>query len=149
MAKCLQTNKRLLLFAAVGSFITLAVLSVLMPVEHLIMSAMAMGIGWGVYGSALFINHKLKTTPRPGNFRGVRLPALVGLLLATLLPQVAFAQSTTIEIPTDVIFSSVNSWIVVFAPIAAIGIGISVALGVLTYVGITILSGIRGGSGRR
>lgn len=45
------------------------------------------------------------------------------------------AGDTSLTIPTDTIFSETNNWIVTFAPIAAIGIGITVALAVLGYLG--------------
>jgi hypothetical protein len=51
---------------------------------------------------------------------------------------VTYAQTAvppTITIPTDIIFSETNNWITTFAPIAAIGIGITVSLAVLGYLG--------------
>ena len=55
----------------------------------------------------------------------------------------SFAQTATpvpLNIPTDVIFTQTNSWMATFAPIAAIGIGISIALAVLGYLGKMIKS---------
>lgn len=52
--------------------------------------------------------------------------------LQTATPEV------TITIPTGIIFAETNNWIVTFAPIASIGIGITVALAVLGYIGAII-----------
>lgn len=58
----------------------------------------------------------------------------------------AAAQSTPVplEIPTGVIFSETNNWLETFAPIAAIGIGITIALAVLGYLGKMIVSAFKG-----
>jgi predicted CDP-diglyceride synthetase/phosphatidate cytidylyltransferase len=48
-----------------------------------------------------------------------------------------------LNIPTDVLFTSTNSWLTTFAPIAAIGIGITIALAVLGYLGKMIVSAFR------
>jgi hypothetical protein len=50
---------------------------------------------------------------------------------------------TVLNIPTDVLFTSTNSWLTTFAPIAAIGIGITIALAVLGYLGKMIVSAFR------
>lgn len=62
---------------------------------------------------------------------------MVGAALAFGQVHATFAQSTPVplEIPTDVIFSETNNWMSTFAPIAAIGIGISIALAILGYLG--------------
>lgn len=77
---------------------------------------------------------------------------LLALLLLILLLQVApiFAQTATpipptatpvrLNVPTNVIFTETNSWMGTFAPVAAIGIGISIALAVLGYLGKMIKS---------
>lgn len=59
----------------------------------------------------------------------------------------AFAQSTapTINIPVDDIFTQMNQWITVIAPIFAVGIGISLAFAVLGFIGNTLLKAFRGG----
>lgn len=69
----------------------------------------------------------------------ISLTAFVFMFIA--LPQIMARASTTITIDTDLLFSSVNDWIVVFLPIAAIGLGISIALAVIDLVGDSILSG--------
>jgi cadmium resistance protein CadD (predicted permease) len=57
-----------------------------------------------------------------------------------------FAQTPVpIEVDTNQIFSSVNSWIVTFVPIVAIGLGISIALAILTFIGKEILHAFQGG----
>jgi hypothetical protein len=48
-----------------------------------------------------------------------------------------------ITIPTDIIFTEANNWIETFAPIAAIGIGISIALAVLGYLGKMIIGAFK------
>lgn len=45
-----------------------------------------------------------------------------------------------LTIPTNVIFDSTNNWMGTFAPIVAIGIGISVAIAILGYLGKIIKS---------
>lgn len=46
----------------------------------------------------------------------------------------------TLDIPINTIMIGTNSWLATFAPIAAIGIGISIALAVLGYLGKMIKS---------
>lgn len=55
----------------------------------------------------------------------------------------AFAQ-VTLEIPTDDIFTSINSWITTFVPVVAIGIGIAAALAILGFVGNEIVRAFKG-----
>ena len=68
-----------------------------------------------------------------------RSATILAVLAAMLVVGVvsAAAQSTPVplEIPTGVIFSETNNWLETFAPIAAIGIGITIALAVLGYLG--------------
>lgn len=62
---------------------------------------------------------------------------------------VAFAQTPVpIEIDTNAIFTSANTWITSFTPIFAIGIGIGIALAILTFVGAQIIKAFRGGGAR-
>lgn len=57
----------------------------------------------------------------------------------------AFAQTPVpIVVDTNQIFTQTNNWIVVFAPIVAIGVGISIALAILTFIGNQILKAFRG-----
>lgn len=67
---------------------------------------------------------------------------LMLMLFVTVAP--ALAQTATpvptLDIPVDIIFDQSNTWINVFAPIAAIGIGIAIAIAVLNYVGKMIRS---------
>lgn len=79
---------------------------------------------------------------------------LVVAFLLALSVAPAFAQTNTpvpptatpvpLTIPTGLIFSETNNWLDTFAPIAAIGIGISIALAVLGYLGKMIVSAFRG-----
>jgi len=65
----------------------------------------------------------------------------VGLML--LQVTASYAQTATpvpLNIPTNQIFTETNSWMATFAPVAAIGIGISIALAVLGYLGKMIKS---------
>lgn len=75
-------------------------------------------------------------------------PALAAALCLTVLAAAAgpsLAQTQVpLEIPTDVIFTETNTWIETFAPIAAIGIGITVALAVLGYLGKMIAGAFKG-----
>jgi hypothetical protein len=68
---------------------------------------------------------------------------MITLLLFLLSVVPAFAQEETPEalsIPTNEIFTQTNIWMGVFAPIIAIGIGIAVALAVLTFIGKQIIN---------
>lgn len=77
--------------------------------------------------------------------------ALLALVLVVgLVP--AMAQTATpvpptsvpsLVLPTGVIFSETNNWLETFAPIAAIGIGITIALAVLAYLGKMIVSAFK------
>ncbi len=71
---------------------------------------------------------------------------ILAAILAVSVP--AFAQTPVpIVVDTNEIFTQANNWIEVFAPILAIGIGISIALAILTFIGQQILKAFRG-SGR-
>lgn len=61
------------------------------------------------------------------------------MALVLSIGAMSFAQ-TAISVDTDAIFAEVNNWIVVFLPIVAIGIGISVALAILTFIGKQIVN---------
>jgi len=80
---------------------------------------------------------------------------IVVMAIATLTPQVVgFAQTNTpipptatmvrINVPVNIILTETNTWIATFAPIAAIGIGITIALAVLGYIGSIIKSAFGG-----
>ena len=85
--------------------------------------------------------------------RSLMVMALLAMML-TLFVVPSFAQTATpvpptaaptvLEIPTGVIFSETNNWLETFAPIAAIGIGITIALAVLGYLGKMIVSAFKG-----
>lgn len=75
--------------------------------------------------------------------------ALVGIALlapgalahaATPTPIPPTATMVPIDIPINTLMESANNWLTTFAPIAAIGIGISIALAVLGYLGHMIKS---------
>ena len=78
-------------------------------------------------------------------FAVLLLAAVLGAAFA--MPSVSVYAQTPVPIivDTNAIFTSTNTWIEVFVPIMAIGIGISVALAILTFIGNQILRAFRGG----
>lgn len=59
-------------------------------------------------------------------------------ILALAVP--AFAQTPVpLVVPTNEIFIQTNTWMGVFAPVVAIGVGIAVALAILGFIGNQIL----------
>lgn len=76
--------------------------------------------------------------------RLVMLSVLAVSMLVLVVP--AFAQSTPVPIVVDTneIFTQTNNWIAIFAPIVAIGIGIAIALAILTFIGNQILKAFKG-----
>lgn len=75
--------------------------------------------------------------------------ALLVLLFLLSVSMTALAQDpVTLDIPTDDIFTSINSWIVTFVPVVAIGIGIAAALAILGFVGNEIIKAFKGGRSR-
>lgn len=90
-----------------------------------------------------------KLNPQPASVQTVAALALVLFLFAaataanaqTATPVPPTATSTPgLTIPIDTVMTSTNSWIETFAPIAAIGIGIGIALAILGYLGRIIKS---------
>lgn len=77
--------------------------------------------------------------------RLINLFLVVFAVLAVAAPVVGFAQTAepSIDIDPSVIFESTNTWIAVFDEIVAIGIGIAIALAVLTFLGSQILKAFR------
>lgn len=76
------------------------------------------------------------------------LPVFLAALLTVMVldASATLAQESTavpLDIPTDVIFTETNNWIATFAPIAAIGIGITIAIAVLAYIGKMIARAFR------
>ena len=73
----------------------------------------------------------------------LRSPAMRYFMLAAVVLALAvptFAQTPVpIVVDTNQIFTQTNTWIAVFAPILAIGIGISIALALLTFIGQQIV----------
>jgi hypothetical protein len=93
-------------------------------------------VGTGVWA---MISQKKPTVSR--NVLTTALLAVMVGMFAFSQVVVSYAQTAVpLEIPTDVIFTQTNSWMETFAPIAAIGIGISIALAVLGYLGKMIKS---------
>lgn len=78
------------------------------------------------------------------NHRSLLYFVLIAAVFALSMP--ALAQTPVpISVDTNQIFTSVNSWIVTFVPIVAIGLGIAIALAILTFIGNQILKAFRGG----
>jgi hypothetical protein len=70
------------------------------------------------------------------NIAPLLVTAFVALMMFTsAMPTLAQEEEISLDIPVAVIFTQTNVWMNVFAPIAAIGIGIMVAIKVLNYVG--------------
>lgn len=69
---------------------------------------------------------------------------LVLIVVLAVSAASTFAQSTpTINIPINDIFTQMNNWIAVIAPIFAVGIGISLAFAVLGFIGNVLLKAFR------
>lgn len=112
------------------------------PVAFFEVAALVFGIMIGLAFVYFFLNPLVRALSKPvtawikRNGSMSTAAAVVGLmLLNTVAAHAQTAEPVAIEIPTDVIFTETNNWIVTFAPIAAIGIGITVALAVLGYIG--------------
>jgi hypothetical protein len=69
--------------------------------------------------------------------------SLVMVVVIFVMNVVASFAQVTLTIDTDPIFTSANTWITTFTPIVAIGIGISIALAILTFVGNKIVQAFR------
>lgn len=71
------------------------------------------------------------------------------MMIAILaMSAVSFAQTATpvqLTIPVNEIFNQTNTWMTSLGPVVALGIGISVALAILTFIGKQIISAFRGG----
>ena len=78
--------------------------------------------------------HKILGEVQSGIRHNKLMIALFAVLMLTL-PQMAFAQSTTIEFDPAPMFEQTNVWIANFLPVLAIGIGITIAIAVITFVG--------------
>jgi hypothetical protein len=110
------------------------------PMIDIFSLAIGFGIGAGTVGVGVYVMVKRAKLSSAAVITAVMFAVLAAALA---MPGAAFAQSNQIEIPTDVIFSETNTWISTFAPIAAIGIGITIALAVLGYIGKMIASAFR------
>lgn len=99
---------------------------------------------------------ELKLLPRPKpvyrmtfvnalKARAAAIIAMAFVIAGFIMPQFASHASVAITIDTDVLFGSVNTWISTFLPIFAIGLGIAIAIGIISIVGDSILQGLRKG----
>lgn len=117
------------------------------------LSAFGIGFGCGLIANSMIIGVYFASKVNPDTIAKIRgakniAPIALALLMAGifLVGQTAVTLAQTpvpLEIPTDVIFTEANNWIATFAPIAAIGIGIMIALAVLGYIGKMIASAFR------
>ena len=68
----------------------------------------------------------------------------ITIIVMLFVMAVATQAQVTLTIPTDDIFTKINEWIVTYAPYIAIGIGITVAIDILRFVGELIIDAFRG-----
>lgn len=67
---------------------------------------------------------------------------MLAAILAISVP--TFAQTPVpLVVPTNEIFTQTNTWMEVFAPVVAIGVGIAIALAILGFIGNEILKAFR------
>lgn len=72
---------------------------------------------------------------------------LVVMSVMAMMTAVSFAQTAVpIEIDTNALFTSANTWIASFLPIFAISIGIGIALAILSFIGARIVAAFKGSS---
>jgi quinol-cytochrome oxidoreductase complex cytochrome b subunit len=103
-----------------------------------------LGFVGGVIVTAIALRFMLNGKTKHINTNHVAMVALGAFVAAMfVLPALGVHAQETIDVPTDVIFEEANTWIVTFAPIAAIGIGITIALAVLGYIGKMIAQAFR------
>lgn len=96
---------------------------------------LGMGIGVALGSAIVGGGVALKVKPPNRTLTLVAAAFVLALLFVHVGP--SFAQETPVplDIPVNDIFTETNNWMAVFAPIAAIGIGISIALAILGYLG--------------
>lgn len=95
-------------------------------------------------GTAFMLRKGDRDVPRSHrNVSALMLAFVLVSLLSGVSPTLA-QTPVPLDIPTDVIFSETNNWLATFAPIAAIGIGIAIALAILGYLGKMIISAFKG-----
>lgn len=115
-------------------------------IETTIWAAMLLGfiLGCGVTAFGVWMHLKKPDLSKIKQFTPALVAALAFTVLLSAVSPTLAQTSVPLEIPTDVIFTETNNWIETFAPIAAIGIGITVALAVLGYLGKMIASAFKG-----
>jgi hypothetical protein len=97
------------------------------------------------------VRHKLNAAPASKELTRTALALMLMVFFMTAAATVSHAQTATpipptatstpgLTIPINTVMVSTNSWIETFAPIAAIGIGIGIALAILGYLGRIIKS---------
>lgn len=72
----------------------------------------------------------------------MRLFLMIAAVFALSMP--TYAQTPVpLVVPTNEIFIQTNSWMGVFAPVVAIGVGIAIALAILGFIGNEILKAFK------
>jgi len=105
--------------------------------------AFVAGVGVTALGVRLIVKKpEVKVYKHTGTFALAAL--MVGIFAFGEAMMISAQTAVPLEIPTDVIFTETNNWIATFAPIAAIGIGITIALAVLAYLGKMIAGAFKG-----
>lgn len=100
-------------------------------------------IGVGVTAGYTAFRLQGKSVGYTRHISALALAFVLVSLLSVASPTLA-QTPVPLEIPTSVIFEETNNWLATFAPIAAIGIGIAIALAVLGYLGKMITSAFKG-----
>lgn len=90
----------------------------------------------------MHVLNKLRNAKARFRKKALMTLVLAMLILAPVIP--TFAQTPVpLVVPTNEIFSQTNSWMVTFAPVQAIGIGMALALAILGFIGATILAAFK------
>lgn len=119
--------------------------------------ALSLGLFLGIIIGAVFMaaatwwmlrEQKRGKSPLKSIARSSLIALMVALLSFTMMfgrqvVQIAYAQTATIvplDIPINPVFEQTNNWMATFAPIVAIGIGITLALAIFGFIARMIKS---------
>jgi hypothetical protein len=111
-----------------------------------LMAVIAVGIAYFFQTApqvAAIIIAKLRGVKRVGMLAATAVVALASFAQTAVTHAQTATPVPNLSIPTSTIFNEANTWIQVFAPIAAIGIGIAIAIAVLGYVGKMIIGAFK------
>ena len=78
-----------------------------------------------------------------------RLLLFMALVSVLAMAVPAFAQSDTLSVDTSIFISAINDWLGMSLGIVAIGVGISGAFALATFVGALIVNALRGRMGAK